>query len=91
MGIGNSKNPSFQLSEKCIGVRLGGMGVAGSLIGTELADLYNGNKNNEETNQETGKKESINFIYSRFYLKCCCGSLLSFYFVVLISLFPPTP
>jgi hypothetical protein len=34
-GIGNSKNPSFQLSEKCIGVRLGGMGVAGSLIGTE--------------------------------------------------------
>lgn len=43
MGMGESKNPIVeQLSENVFcGVRLGGMGVAiGSLVGTELADLY---------------------------------------------------
>ena len=46
MGMGKSKNPIVeQLSERVYcGVRLGGMGVAiGSLVGTELADLVNGN------------------------------------------------
>jgi hypothetical protein len=38
MGIGNSKNP-FNCLKMSSGVRLGGMGVIGSLIGTELADL----------------------------------------------------
>jgi hypothetical protein len=40
MGIGNKEPIVSQLSENVYcGVRLGGMGVAGSLIGTELADL----------------------------------------------------
>lgn len=46
MGMGKSKNPIVeQLSQNVFcGVRLGGMGVAiGSLVGTELADLVNGN------------------------------------------------
>jgi hypothetical protein len=44
----------------------------------------------EETNQETGKKESRNFMSINFYLKCCCGSLQSPYFVVIYK-FVPVP
>jgi glycine/D-amino acid oxidase-like deaminating enzyme len=46
MGMGKSKNPIVERLSNHVycGVRLGGMGVAiGSLVGTELADLINGN------------------------------------------------
>jgi glycine/D-amino acid oxidase-like deaminating enzyme len=48
MGMGKTKNPIVkQLSDNVFcGIRLGGMGIAiGTLIGQQLADLLNGNKN----------------------------------------------
>jgi L-cystine uptake protein TcyP (sodium:dicarboxylate symporter family) len=65
------------------------MGVAiGSLIGTELADLYG---HNLKKPMKPVKKESRNFmsIVSRFYLKCLWFFDLTLWFISLFPFFTP--